>query len=54
VDIAGVHGILQVDGYAGYNRLIAPDRAGPDIRLAYCWAIARRKLVEITRTGPGC
>lgn len=22
------------DGYAGYNRLIAPDRIGPDIRLA--------------------
>lgn len=44
-------GVLQVDGYAGYNRFIAPDRVGPDIRLAYCWAHARRKLVEITRTG---
>lgn len=31
--------------------MIAPDRTGPDIRLAYCWAHARRKLVEITRTG---
>lgn len=40
-----------MDGYAGYNRLIAPERSGPDIRLAYCWAHARRKLVEITRTG---
>ena len=48
----GFGGILQVDGYAGYNRLIAPDRAGLEIRLAYCWAHARRKLVEITRTGP--
>lgn len=47
----GFSGILQVDGYAGYNRLIAPDRVGPDIRLAYCWAHARRKLVEITRNG---
>jgi hypothetical protein len=27
------------------------DRVGPDIQLAYCWAHARRKLVEITRTG---
>lgn len=45
-------GILQVDGYAGYNRLIAPDRTGPSIQLAYCWAHARRKLIEITRTGP--
>ncbi len=43
--------MLQVDGHAGYIRLIAPDRVGSDIRLAYCWAHARRKLVEITRTG---
>ena len=42
-------GILQVDGYAGYNRLLAPDSK---IRLAYCWAHARRKLIEITRMGP--
>lgn len=51
--LQGFSGILQVDGYAGYNRLIAPDRVGPDIRLAYCWAHARRKLVEITRNGSG-
>lgn len=50
--LQGFSGILQVDGYAGYNRLITPDRIGPDIRLAYCWAHARRKLVEITRNGP--
>jgi transposase len=49
--LQGFSGILQVDGYAGYNRLIAPDRLGADIRLAYCWAHARRKLVEITRNG---
>ncbi|NKL36143.1 IS66 family transposase [Rhizobium sophorae] len=49
--LQGFKGVLQVDGYAGYNRLIAPDRAGPDIRLAYCWAHTRRKLVEITRNG---
>jgi hypothetical protein len=49
--LQGFSGILQVDGYAGYNRLIAPERIGPDIRLAYCWAHARRKLVEITRNG---
>lgn len=40
-----------MDGYAGSNRLIAPDRVGPNFQLAYCWAHARRKLVEITRTG---
>src|SRR5690606_13844516 len=43
--------ILPVDGYAGYNRLIAPERVGPNIQLAYCWAHARRKLIEIVRTG---
>ncbi len=47
--LQGFSGLLQVDGYAGYNRLISPDHTGPDIRLAYCWAHARRKLVEITR-----
>ncbi|RJE85480.1 IS66 family transposase [Paracoccus onubensis] len=50
--LQGFGGILQVDGYAGYNRLLAPDRVGPDIHLAYCWAHARRKLVEITRASP--
>ena len=50
--LQGFGGVLQVDGYAGYNRLIAPDRIGPGIQLAYCWAHARRKLIEITRTGP--
>ena len=49
--LQGFGGILQVDGYAGYNRLIAADRVGPNIQLAYCWAHARRKLIEITRTG---
>ncbi|NRP21579.1 hypothetical protein LPJGGPFB_04838 [Ensifer adhaerens] len=49
--VQGFTGILQVDGYAGYNRLIASDRVGSDIQLAYCWAHARRKLVEITRNG---
>jgi transposase len=50
--LQGFGGVLQVDVYAGYNRLIAPDRVGPDIQLAHCWAHARRKLIEITRTGP--
>jgi transposase len=34
--LQGFGGILQVDGYAGYNRLIAPERSGPGIQLAYC------------------
>lgn len=48
VDILqGFEGILQVDGYAGYNRLLDPKSNG-DIKLAYCWAHARRKLHELT------
>lgn len=50
--VQGFGGILQVDGYAGYNRLIAANRIGPGIQLAHCWAHARRKLIEITCTGP--
>lgn len=49
--LQGFGGILQVDGYTGYNRLIAPGRVGAGIQLAYCWAHARRKLIEITRAG---
>jgi transposase len=50
--LQGFNGILLVDGYARYNRLIAPDRIGQGINLAHCWAHARHKLIEITRTGP--
>ncbi|OYU37597.1 MAG: IS66 family transposase [Pseudorhodobacter sp. PARRP1] len=47
--LQGFAGVLQVDGYAGYNRLIQPDRTGHVIQLAYCWAHARRKLFEVAR-----
>ena len=40
-------GILQVDGYTGYNRVIDPKRQG-NIQLAHCWAHARRKLFKLT------
>lgn len=45
--LKGFSGILQVDGYAGYNRLTKPTRAGGPVSLAYCWAQARRKLKEV-------
>ena len=45
----GFGGILQVDGYAGYNRLTKSDRKGPPIQLAYCWAHARRKLYDVAK-----
>jgi transposase len=44
----GFNGILQVDGYAGYNRLTKNGRKGGDpVVLAYCWAHARRKLHDL-------
>ncbi|WP_240608223.1 IS66 family transposase [Pararhodobacter oceanensis] len=44
----GFDGTLQIDGYQGYNRLTRPSRKGGDpIRVAYCWAHARRKLKEV-------
>ena len=46
--LKGFDGILQLDGYQGYNRLLRPSRKGGDpIQAAYCWAHARRKLKEV-------
>ncbi len=46
--LQGFDGTLQLDGYAGYNRLTRPSRKGGDpITVAYCWAHARRKLKEV-------
>ncbi len=45
--LQGFEGVLQVDGYAGYNRVLDP-RDNDPIQLAYCWAHARRKLYELT------
>jgi len=48
VFLSGFDGILQVDGYQGYNRLTKPSRkGGSPIRMAHCWAHARRKLKEV-------
>ncbi len=41
--LARFKGVLQVDGYAGFEQLTASG----DIRLAACWAHARRKFYEI-------
>ena len=45
--LQGFSGILQVDGYAGYNRLLK--RTTQDVQLAYCWAHARRKLHDVAK-----
>ena len=43
----GFNGTLQVDGYAGYNRLTREGREGGPIELAYCWAHVRRKYLDV-------
>lgn len=52
--LQGFVGVLQVDGYAAYNRLAQTERPGGPLQLAYCWAHARRKLHDLTkaRTAP--
>jgi transposase len=41
--LEGFRGVLQVDGYAGFERLTARG----DILLAACWAHTRRKFYEV-------
>ena len=45
--LAGRRCVLQVDAYAGYNRLTRTERSGGPIALAFCLAHARRKFFEI-------
>jgi transposase len=46
--LQGFDGILQLDGYTGYNRLTRPSRkGGAPVTVAHCWAHARRKLKEV-------
>lgn len=43
--LAAFKGILQVDGYAGFGKL-ADVRTDASIKLAFCWAHARRPFYE--------
>lgn len=49
--LAGFHGLLQIDGYAAYQRLAAADRAGGPVTLAACWAHLRRRFFELHDAG---
>jgi transposase len=40
-------GVLQVDGYTGYNDLAKPNRPSGAITLAYCLAHARREFFNV-------
>jgi transposase len=43
----GFNGTIQVDAYCAYTHLAAPKRPGGDpLRLAFCWAHGRRKLIK--------
>jgi transposase len=44
--LKGFRGLLQVDGYAGFGRLVtAAGNQAP--QLAFCWSHARRKFYDI-------
>ncbi|MGY4198988.1 hypothetical protein ACVIM9_008329 [Bradyrhizobium sp. USDA 4520] len=47
----GYRGILQVDGYAAYNKLARSDRGNDGITLAGCWSHCRRKFYELHVAG---
>jgi len=42
-----LHGILQADGYAGFERLFNGADPNHPIQEAACWAHARRKFYDI-------
>ncbi|WP_322887298.1 IS66-like element ISRm14 family transposase (plasmid) [Sinorhizobium medicae] len=45
----GFNGTIQVDAYGGYSHLATLDRVGGDpLKLAFCWAHGRRKLIKAT------
>lgn len=45
--LTGFNGTIQVDAYGAYTHLATPKRAGGDpLRLAFCWAHGRRKLIK--------
>lgn len=47
--LKGYQGIVQVDGYAGFEAL--REGAGPTVTLAACWSHMRRKFYDLHKTG---
>ena len=43
--LAGFTGVLQVDAYAGYNKL------EPNVTLALCWSHFRRRFYDLAKSG---
>lgn len=56
--LSGYRGVVMCDGYSAYKTLSSaenqttPARDGPRMRLAHCWAHARRKFVEAQSSYP--
>ena len=48
---AGFNGVLQVDGYDGYNGLADPGRARGPVTLAYCWSHFQRRFFNLAKSG---
>ena len=46
--LAGFAGVLQVDGYGGYQLLAERGQ----VQLAFCWAHVRRRFYELAAAGP--
>lgn len=47
--LEGFNGTIQVDAYGGYSHLATSDRmGGVPLKLAFCWAHGRRKLIKAT------
>jgi transposase len=44
--LKGFRGLLQVDGYAGFGRVVR-EATDAGIQLAFCWAHTRRKFYEV-------
>lgn len=49
--LEGFKGVLQVDGYGGYNALADAKRRDDPLQLAFCWAHWRREFFELAKGG---
>lgn len=49
--LEGFSGVLQVDGYAGYNALTDDRRKEPPLELAFCWTHWRRDFFDLAKGG---
>lgn len=49
--LEGFNGVLQVDGYGGYNALSDDRRKEPPVTLALCWVHWRRAFFDLAKDG---